>query len=1282
MKSHVKKLIICLLTLLWAIYGHSAVPKYNIKRITNANGLSNSSVNVIRQDSNTLMWFGTWDGLNCWDSEGMRVFLPSADEAGSLRNNVIRDIVEQSDTCLWIVTDRGVDRYNPRKQAFTNYFTGPTERSTISEDNFHLAVSPSGETVCLVNGRGAYIFDGHSFRMTASLRGNTVVKAFFDSRNSLWIHTSDGKLFRGESLKEEGVEFVHYNSAEDDIWIQKGRELRDISSSKVFQFREGTIRAFATDGTSIFLGTQTGVFEMDAVTGSYSHILKNLPVLSLCCGSQQILWVGTDMHGVLQLSDQLFDFGKVTGLFEDNAIRCFSGYGDNSILVGTKGSGIFEFDSALNLKRQITTAEGLSHNSVFAFAETPRLVWIGTDGAGINYLEKGGKGQRIKSLSLPKDAPVHSVYAILPQGDDTLWVGTSGSGLFRLILSADNRRAAQVTHIPEEELGSNVVYSLLSGDSGHILVGTRGAGISLLNTGSLKAELLGGTNSDDILCMARDSRGQLWAGSSLGLMLLDPARGLLRRYSLSDGLPSQTIHGIQEDPSGNIWASTNSGLASLEPDTGYILSYYAIDGLQDNEFSDGASFSRDGLFYFGGIKGFNRFDPLSIQSSGYDPRLVLKELRVDNNPVIPPSEGGTLELEPDVMSVSFTFTPVDFVSGDRCLLAYKVEGLHKNWIQIGQSRTVALSNLKPGKYNLIVYWTNASHLLSTREWRLPIHVRQIWWKSRTAMIVFLIFAIIAALSTIFLWQYGRFTRRTHDAKLDFFTNIAHEFSNSLSLIYGPCQELRMSAGITGKDMSRVKSIESNSNRMLTLIQQLINFRKAETGHLKINIGHVDMVALVYNVFDNFREQMSASGISFKLDAPKEGLIWTADGDSMEKIVFNLLSNAAKYTPNGQTVEVKLSRALGKMIMDITNYGVGIPKDKQASIFNRYDVLDRFEKALSKGRTSNGIGLALCQSLVELHHGHIEIISDGTSFTTFQVSLPQLEADDSLPLFSGTAMESSSEEDAEETLEATVSAQEKVKNAEDTVLIVDDDEKIRAFLTEVLSPQFKVVSASDGEEAMKIMADSEPKIVVSDLSMPGMDGLQLRKKMREDKHLGHIPFILLSGKSAVDTQIEALESGVDAYVAKPFHPRHLLARINRLLNRDTEVIEYSQSAQSAVQQFAGKEMKKSDMNMLSAITEIILSHLDEDSLNAEMIAFELSISKIQLYRKLKSTVNMTTTEYIRNVRLEQACHLLKTSNMSVQEVMYACGFMTKTYFYREFQKKYGATPGEFRRSQKS
>lgn len=1277
MNHMTKNLIICTLALLYACLGYCATSKYTIKQITNANGLSNSSVNVICQDRNTLMWFGTWDGLDKWDSQRMRVYLPTAGESGSIGNNVIRDIVVQNDTCIWVVTDRGVDRYNPAKDRFTNYFTGATERTSVSEDSFHLAISPDGDVFCLVNGRGLYVYEDNDFRMRASIRGRRILKVFFDIHSNLWTYTANGELYRGNELCATGILFVYYDALEDQIWIQDTSCLRKYGSSEAFPFKEGQIRACVCDGASLFLGTSEGVYEIELLNGSCSRILDNIPVLSLFCGTQNILWVGTDMHGVWQLSEKIFDFGQVSGLPVGNAIRCFSGCGEESILVGTKGSGIFEYDSNLNLKRSFTKADGLAHNSVFALTETPDVIWIGTDGDGLNYMEKDGN-HRISQLALPDSIEFHSVYAILPQGRDTLWVGTSGSGLFRLILSADNKEVRSAAHITEKELGSNVVYSILPDKRGSIIVGTRGGGISLLECDSLISNRSEDGYDEDILCMIHDSKGRLWAGSSMGLMLIDPEKGL-RRYSLADGMPSQTIHGILEDASGKIWASTNNGIACLDPETDYILTYYAIDGLQDNEFSDGASFSRDGLFFFGGIKGFNRFDPLQIRSSSYDPKLVLRELRVDNELVLPPS--GTLKLAPGVMSVSFTFTPVDYITGDRCMLAYKVNGFHKDWIQIGNSRTVALSNImKPGNYTLDVYWTDASHMLCDDRWELPILVQQVWWKSNLAIVIYILLALAIFLMAFMQWQHSKGVKRTHDAKLDFFTNIAHEFSNSLSLIYGPCQELRHSSGITGKDMRNVLSIESNSNRMLTLIQQLINFRKAETGHLKINIGRVDMVALVYNVYDNFREQMNVAGIRFSVDAPSGGLVWTADGDSMEKVVFNLLSNAVKYTPRGQMVEVKLYKVAGRMIMDVTNFGVGIPKDKQSTIFNRYDVLDRFEKALQKGRTSNGIGLALCQSLVELHHGHIRIISDGVTSTTFRINMPQLPVDDTMPVFNGSQ---SSAPDITEVEDVEQAAPEETAPSYtgETILIVDDDEKIRAFLAGILTPRFNVVSASDGAEALELMTHDEPKIVVADLAMPGMDGLQLRKKMREDKRLGHIPFILLTGEQAVDIQIKALESGVDAYISKPFHPRHLMARIERLLNRDSEVISYSQSAQSSVEQYAGKQMKKTDRATLTAITEIILSNLDKESLNADTIAEELSMSKVQLYRKLKAIVGMTTTEFIRSVRLDQARYLLKTSSLSVQEVMYACGFVTKTYFFREFQKRYGLTPGEFRKNEK-
>ena len=412
---------------------------------------------------------------------------------------------------------------------------------------------------------------------------------------------------------------------------------------------------------------------------------------------------------------------------------------------------------------------------------------------------------------------------------------------------------------------------------------------------------------------------------------------------------------------------------------------------------------------------------------------------------------------------------------------------------------------------------------------------------------------------------------------------------------------------------------------------------------------MDLLALTAQERSYFQDEMTRRGIHFQLDAPEDGLIWTADGDSMEKLLFNLLSNAVKYTPDGERITVSLVPEQSWLDIKVTNTGVGIAEEQRLKIFDRYEVLNRFERALSKGRTSSGIGLALCKSLVELHKGSIEILSDGQSYTCFHVRLPEQEP---------------------------VSAYK-----QDVVLVVDDDASIRSFISGILSPRFSVLEAAGGQEALERMEQTEPRIVISDLKMPGMDGPALLKALRENPKTRHIPFILLSGQGTDNTPFEALETGADAYLEKPFHPRHLLARIDRLLGRDAEVIAYSQSGRSSVEQFAGREMKKADRQLLAAISDAIVENMASDTLSPDSIADAVSISRMQLYRKLKELTGMTPTGFIRKMRLERAAHLLVSSNKTVQEIIFACGFGTKTYFYREFSKQFGVTPGEYRAARK-
>ena len=1290
-----KRLIISALVLLYTIFASEVYAKYDIRHISNADGLSNSSVNAICQVENTLVWFGTWDGLNLYDGRDFKVFLPSPEDSLTIANNIIREILELPDHCVWIATDRGVDRYDPSNALFTRFFSSSMRGNLVSENSFHLAVSSSNEIYAFVNSHGLFRFDGSSFNLERHVPDLKVQKAFFDKASILWILADDGILYRDWSPFASKVRCLYYDSREDDIWIQDSHGVRKLGSDQVFPFSGGAANAMDTDGESLFLGTSGGVWKMPLDGGRPTMILEGVPVLSLFCGTQQTVWAGSDMQGVWQLSERPFDLGAVTGFSNGSAVRCFVCNTDGDVAVGTKGAGIFVFTVDGRLKRHVTTRNGLSDNAIYALEDDGEVVWIGGDGNGLIYFDK--RTRALCRLDLPDGVDISSVYCTSCENRETLWVGTSGHGLFRLTLDrrAGKVRVVSCRRFPTDHFGSDIVYDVIPDGPSHMLLATRGGGlVRLAKDGGGVTKLPTGA-ADDILCLARGSDGSVWAGSSMGLFHFG-SDGSVRSFTLSDGLPSNTVHGILEDASGGIWVSTNNGLARLDPDKGRIIAYRESDGLQDNEFSDNAFYSDGRYFYFGGIRGYNRFNPLQVADNVYDPKLLLKSIVIDNELLFPKTclrdvKGvKTLVLQPGTNSVGFTFVPVDYVAGDRCEVSYRLEGFTQDWLTVGNTGNIIFSNLPPGRYTLKVRHSSSDGSWCDDTYSLPVRMLDHWWRTPYAKLAYLLVALAVAFTILQLSrsrskarahiaeeeEKRRHNEEIHEAKLDFFTNIAHEFSNSLTLIYGPCEELRHSASITGKEQKYLNAIESNSSRMQNLIQQLISFRKAETGHLEIKITRVDVVALTNNVLDYFREKMSSENISFRLDAPSAGVVWNADGDSLEKIIFNLLSNAVKYTPSGEAIRISLNPSADLLEIDFTNFGVGIPKERQTSIFDRYDVLERFERAVAKGKTSNGIGLALCKNLVELHNGSIEIRSDGSTYTTFHIALPVLPSDESAQLYQGTVLQA--EKDAPEVFSTEPAAAAEPPAIKDRVLIADDEEDVLEFLSGILQPRFEVMTASNGLQAWKILQDWEPRVIISDLYMPEMNGAALLQKIRSDERLKYIPFILLSGKGSVDTQIDALERGADAYLAKPFHPRHLLARIDRMLHRDAEMMTYSRSAQSAVEKFAGHDIKKEDRAFLAASVDYIARNLDSETLSADKLAEAMKMSKMQYYRKLKAITGLAPVEFIRMIRLDYAERQLKTTTRTVQQIMFESGFSNKAYFFREFAKRYGMTPGEYRK----
>lgn len=1342
------------LILILLITSQLSALNFNSVNITNNDGLSNSSINCIYQDKEGLIWIGTWDGLNNYNGREFKTFKPDPSNSHSISNNIIRDIIEQNDKTIWITTDFGINRYNKKTKSFNRFFVDIRNQGTIVENSFLVAQNSRGHILASVYKQGLFVFDNikNEFVPLKVANGFRFKKIFFDLDDNLWILTDENFLYKigfkkGDNryIPEYIIRFNHIQNIESVFYNKKNQLWIGTTDNQLFVYKisEGnllkikvktprkiSLRAIIFRNNEQIWGTSDGLFDFNTTTGTLTPIIPNISVLSIFQGSQNIIWVGTDMQGIWQLapvrekfysymSDNIKGFGK-------SAVRTFT-EDKQRLWVGTKGSGIFTFsrngkNEELNFKEQFSTSNGLLSNSVFTIVKDVQgELWVGTDGKGLNYFDP--KKSKFFTLhiddTLQKKINLSSIYAILPENSNFLWVGTSGYGMYKLEINKSTKPYSVKSYkqfiFKENDpnsLSNNIVYSIIRDDATHLWIATRGGGLNRFNVQTEKFHAFRFTpnnpnalSSDDILCLYKDQKGYLWAGTSLGLNKLTKYKDhqpVFIHFTEKEGLPNNTIHGILEDNQNNLWLSTNKGIAKIikEKKSFRIIAYNKKDGLQNNEFSDGAFYKNttNETFYFGGISGFNVFKPLEIIHSTYMPNLLLDAFYIDNEEtdIDKNIKNNKLIISYKNKSFSFKFIPIDYISGAKCEISYMLEGFQKEWIQLGTSNTIVFSNLPQGNYTLKVKCSNADKIWSNEVYKLNITMLPPWYQSRIAYISYIIILLLIILGIQKFLRYQMSIKNDiklkeldkqkmeeiHQAKLRFFTNIAHEFSNSLTLIYGPCEQLLRTHSTDNFTKKYINIIKSNSERMQSLIQQLIDFRKAETGHLKLRIEQIDIPELIRFETDNFLDVLEQKGIHLLLSFSPENICWNTDRDSIDKIVFNLISNAVKYTPQNEKIEISVAAGYKDLTLRVTNTGIGIDPDYQNNIFDRFEVLNRFEKQVSKGlETRNGIGLALCKSITEVLNGSINVESDGHSFTSFIVTIPgnEIFPDENKSItniVNYKLIEKQTEYPVfENEKNAIIQIPESKK--EGFVLIIDDEKEIRKLLTDFLHTKFEIAEASNGQEAIEIMKRRLPTIIVCDVIMPVMDGVEFIKIMKQQELTKHIPIILLSSKSSIENQIEGLEIGADAYLGKPFHPRYLEATIESLLHRNKAILDYRDSPYSAVELYEGNLIKKEDKSLITNITAIIYANLDNDKLSLDLIANETAISKMQLYRKIKDILEQTPTEYIRSIRLKEAEKLLKTTNKTVQEIMYLCGFNNKAYFYREFSKRFHLTPKEYR-----
>lgn len=1297
--------------------------QYSIERLSNENGLSNSSVNCFCEDSRHRLWIGTWDGLNVYDGRKFQIYRHKRNFSGSLGNNIIRQIIEQDSLTMWIVTNDCVSRRDERTGQFSNFYPGRDNNAKSGPVSYILGKTSGNEILVCAKQHGFFLYRQgvKESKFIPVVGGNPRIL-------SMLIDDTDRIFMLTESREILCYRFVYLKGREVPMLVEESPvktqcKVSDMSlTGNVLVINYGSIVEGLDLHTGERYGIETGLPNVGRIASregtlyltdrncsklvSYNlrtrlgETIGSLPsktaVFSIYAGSQDILWVGTDGRGLLKIFEYASPFRTVHTVYP---VRCFSKGEDGTILVGTKGEGIKLFDKRKrDVLGEITATQGLISNSVYSMRKNSRGdIFIGTEGKGINYLVRGEKS--LRKLYFPADSiTVKSVYSLnFSHGDSVLWAGTSGGGLIRMKLKYLRGDGYTVYDVRQYKasgvysaLGSNIIYSIVrSVDQDVLWLGTRGGGVVKFDSGKERFESIPNYSdlskeiNMDVLSMVRGTDGSLWVGTSYGLNRLMTEEGQIRYTSFpgEDDLEDSAVHGIVEDMAGNLWISTGNGITCIDGHSGRSVQYTSLNGLQNNEFSDGAYFrDNDKDIFFGGVAGFSYFNPDEMSLRDYSPQIRLAGLRINNAElnVYDRIKQNVLCLDYDEAHVSLSFCVGDFINNENCIFEYRISSISDEWISNGSNSSISLTRLPPGRYRLDVRYTNGDRVWCKSMFSLNIRMRHPWWFSGWAVIIYLMLAIfIAYVVCSIIRNRIRMSRRLllehvekeqqkkmHESQLNFFENIAHEFFTPLTLIYGPAQQLLERGELDNYAKKYVLLIKNNAERMQQLLNELMAFRKADKGYTVLHAETLNLNSMLNSIIDNFMLLAGENHIQLSVRIGEMGSFNT-DRNVLEIIFFNLISNAFKYTPANGYIKIYLERQADDTVQfRVRNSGKGLTEEQCAEAFNRFRI---FEHTNQKHAISTGIGLNLAKELSELLGGKISVESQLNEYVEFNVVLPQLP----MP-------EKQSEEDPRKDVTFNLPVSQD-RHRKFTVLVVEDDYNIRDLLLDILSSKYTVLTANDGLEALRILQQNLPDLVLCDIVMPELDGLGLIDKIRSDERTAHLPIVSVSAKLSMEDRIEAVEHGADAYITKPFNPRHVLATIGQLLNKRTIMKEYFNSARSDVTVREGVTLHHEDERLLNDIVGFIEKNIDDDALNPTSISDFIGMGKTSLYEKLKELTGKTPGEYIRMVRLDHASKLLKTTQLTVQEVMYKSGFSSKSYFYKEFAARFGSSPKEYRKA---
>ena len=1055
--------------------------------------------------------------------------------------------------------------------------------------------------------------------------------------------------------------------------------------------------------------------EPGKVNGQNSGLPFATRILCIYETESDILWTGTDGNGAF--TRKLAEF-PVTSLASEHfsypIVRSILVTRKKEILIGTKGGGIDVFDAAGRRIRQISVKDGLSNNSVLSFHERPDgSVWVGTDGNGIDLLSADYRTIRNFPGDICEKTPLTfaSVYRIMEDSNGDIYLGTSGYGVIQIKTGAngdpESCRQLMLDSGLASGLQKQIVYALTEERPGIIWIGTRGFGVYRYNT--ISQRVIAQYNSqtdpglirnDDILSLFTDCRGIIWVGSSSGLFSLEPISSDSVNpagIDVQGGLPNFSIHTISQDFAGSLWITTNQGLSMIDSTRRNVQSFNMNDGLINFEYSDGASYfdKNSSRLLAGGTMGVDIVQTDSIHFSSYFPPIAINRLLIRNVPVSQ-DEGSVLykrinlqdelDLKYSQNSLSFNVSPLAYWGRERHRISFRLLNYSDDWVILLPDQPLAFSGLKPGNYTLQLRVSDENGIWSDVVREIAITVHPPFWLTGWAISGY-IFLFLLVQFLIFNAYRRREARRKEAAllemkinqekelqayKIEFFTNVAHEFRTPLTLISSHIHALIEDKKLTSEN-PRLLKVYNNSLKLQKLILEIMQFRKLEKGKEPLNIQETDPCSLIREVVSDLEQLAAQRNIHCTVEGCETPFSFRTDADKFQRIITNLVSNAIKYNVEEGRVVVKVAKADSLLTVEVHDTGIGINPEQLPRLFEPFGISSAKKRGNYPDYRSTGLGLVVTKGLTELLKGSIQVKNRPEGGTIFICTFPevfQVSADAPLVETDGSDSGRWILEEAEST-PVTMKDHPQTGNRA-TLLLVDDNPEILTILSDLLNESYNLIFAENGAEAWQKIITHKPDLIVSDVMMPEMDGIELCRNLRDNFDTSHLPLILLTARAEIEDKIAALKAGADSYIPKPFHPEHLRVRIEKLL----EVRENIRN------RFAGSDdrmvmLKELPDPFFHKMLAYIDENIDDETLSAEKLCDHMALSRSSLYEKIKTVLGTTPHGLINQRRLSKAVTLLLSSQLTVSEIIDQTGFASRTHFYNLFGKSFGCSPSDYR-----